>query len=134
MSLFHSLISFAGKPAITLLSTIFFVTPLLAAIVTLFPIVKWPEIPAWPPIFTKSPISVLPAIPTCAAIIACFPIETLWAIWTKLSICENSPILVFSNTALSIAVLDPIVQFFSIITFPIWIIFFLVFSSKPKPE
>ena len=37
--------------------------PLLAAITTLLPISKWPEIPDWPPIMTLSPILVLPAIP-----------------------------------------------------------------------
>ena len=64
ISLFQILISFAGKPATTLLSFILLVTPLFPAIVTLLPILRCPEIPDWPPILTKSPIIVLPAIPT----------------------------------------------------------------------
>ena len=76
-----------------MLSGIFFVTPLFAAIVTLSPITKWPAIPVWPPILMLLPIWVLPATPTWAAITAKSPIQTLWAICTKLSILEYSPII-----------------------------------------
>ena len=91
--------STAGKPATIELSAIFLVTPLFAAILTLFPIVKCPEIPAWPPIITLSPIRVLPAIPVCAAIIAPWPIQTLWAICTKLSMKEF--LFIFALSVLS---------------------------------
>ena len=67
----------AGNPAIVILSLISFVTPLFAAIFTLLPIFKCPDIPAWPPIIQFDPIIVLPAIPTCPAIAQLFPIFTL---------------------------------------------------------
>ena len=46
---------------------------------------------------------------------------------------ENSPIIVESNTALSIVVFEPIDEFLPIKTLPLWLIFCLVFISKPKP-
>ena len=111
----------------------FFVTPLLPAIVTLLPILMWPTIPTCPPITTLSPITTLPDIPTWAAIIAGFPIITLCAIWTRLSIKQFSEIIVESNTALSIVVLEPMLQLFLIITFPKCWILILVLGSNPKP-
>ena len=117
--LFQVLISKAGKPAITAPSSIFFVTPLFAAIVTLFPIFKCPAIPTWPPIIQLIPISVLPAMPVWAAIIEFFPILTLWAIWTRLSILTLSSMTVESIVALSIVVFDPISTKLPTTTFPI---------------
>ena len=43
------------------LSSISFITPLPPPILTLFPIFKCPEMPAWPPIETLLPIFELPA-------------------------------------------------------------------------
>ena len=119
VEIFHFFISTAGKPAMIELSFIFLVTPLFAAIWTLLPIVRCPEMPVWPPITTLSPIEVLPAIPLWPAIIAPSPIMTLWAIWTKLSINEFLEIIVESKTALSIVVFDPILQLSPIKTLPV---------------
>ena len=122
----------AGNPAIVILSLISFVTPLFAAIFTLLPIFKCPDIPAWPPIIQFDPIKVLPAMPTWAAIIEFLDILTPWAIWIKLSNLTLSSIVVESIDALSIVQFDPIFTLFPIITFPTcWID---IFSSAVKPK
>ena len=49
----------AGKPATLELSLIFFVTPLLAATITLSPILICPAKPDWPPDIKFFPIETL---------------------------------------------------------------------------
>ena len=117
------------------LSAISVVTPLAPPILTLFPIFKWPEIPAWPPIIVLFPIIVLPEIPTCPAIIQFSPILTLWAICIWLSKKVFLPKMVSEIDPLSIVLFDPISTPSSKITLPMWgvLIFLLLLGIKPKP-
>src|SRR5262245_14905916 len=58
------------------------ITPLVAAICAPSPIVMWLLSPALAPIDTLSPIVRLPASPIWAASRQCLPMVTLWPIWT----------------------------------------------------
>ena len=73
----QSLIGTDGIPPTVIPSSIFFITPDLAAILTLLPIFKCPAIPTCPPIITLLPICVLPDIPDWATIIQFFPSTAL---------------------------------------------------------
>ena len=63
--------------------------------------------------------------------------ETLWAIWTKLSIFTPSAIKVDPRVALSTDELEPISTLFPIIALPIWGVLIyspILLGANPKPS
>ena len=61
--------------------------------------VRWPRMPAPPPIVQCAPMVALPATPAQPAIAVCLPMRTLWPIWIRLSSFTPSSITVSCQRA-----------------------------------